>query len=66
MSTPQPTDRYAVVCPGSDGPAVSFWSNHQCVIHLMTYYSNVAWSQPVGFSAWHRRSAKARWVCITN
>lgn len=65
MSAPQPTDRYAVVCPSSDGPSASFWRDHLAVIDLMTRYARAAWYTEQGFSVWHRRSAKSRWVCIT-
>lgn len=65
MTTPQPTDRYAVVSPSCDGPTVSFWRDHMTVIGLMTRYARNAWYTEQGFSVWHRRSAKARWVCIT-
>lgn len=66
MSTPAPTDRYAVVSPSLSGPNVSFWQDHTSVIRLLTYYSNMTWHTTPGFSVWHRRSAKARWVCVSN
>ena len=63
---PQPTDRYAVVCPHSSGPDVSFWPDHLSIIKLMTLHARCVWSKEQPFSVWHRRTAKARWVCITN
>jgi hypothetical protein len=66
MSTPAITDRYAVVSTGCYGPTVSFWSDHLTVIDLMTRYARAAWCTEQAFAVWHRRSAKARWVCITN
>lgn len=65
-TTPDPDARYAVVSPALSGPYVTFWPDHHSVIHLMTHYANVVWFKSVGFSVWHRRSAKARWVCVSN
>lgn len=65
-TTPTPESRYAVVSPTHCGPYVSFWPNHTSVIHLLAYYSNMTWHQSPGFSVWHRRSAKARWVCVSS
>ena len=63
--TPAPTDRYAVTYPGTVGPCVSYWASHQMVISLLANHSNNTWPGVMGFSVWHRRSAKARWVCIS-
>lgn len=66
MRTPTPSTRYAVVIAGLYGPDVSFWDSSEYVIQLLAWYASKGCCAQTGVAVWHRRSAKARWVCITN
>lgn len=65
MSTPEPTDRYAIVTPGFYGPDVSFWANHAMVIKMLTTLAREPRSEGLLLSVWHRRTAKSRWECVS-
>lgn len=65
MNAAAPQDRYAVVTATISGPNVSFWTKHESVIGLLCIYAQSGCCTRDGVAVWHRKSAKARWVCIS-
>jgi len=63
MYTLDPSHRYAVVSPMGEGPWVSFWQTHLNVIELLSRHCHASCGKNI--SVWHRKSPKARWVCIS-